>query len=281
MAAVLFSALLAGAQKQWHWKCIRSRTEQNHKWFLIISFPTVQSFISANENVIMMATVIKIQSISYWNQLSQKDLPIASYLWAWVLCAHLSLVLEQVGLVWDTWELQGKVNFIQNSLHMIFKPPLYLSCSCTSQIHASSSFNHTHTCLCLFIKCWLHGLGRAKQLRLATFQTHTCIWGVSVLFQVLGTDCSISNSGGEGAGSRPPHIGIYLKLHTCLCSVTGWQSWGPLTLLCSMDTPFAATWACHNPCGVRLDGVQSVLPEVARNITKESCDLKHYLSNPN
>lgn len=112
----------------------------------------------------------------------------------------------------------------------------------------------TPTRLCLFIKCWLHGLGQAKQLRLATFQTHTCIWGVNVIFQVwcvLVTDCSISNNGGEEAGSRPPHIGIYLKLHTCLCPVTLSGSLGvPCPLLCSMHTPFAATWACRNLCGV-------------------------------
>lgn len=114
------------------------------------------------------------------------------------------------------------MNFIQNSLHMIFKPPLYLlPCSCTSQIHASSSFNHTPTCFCLFIKCRLHGLEQAEQLRLATFQTHTCIWDASDIFQgwcVSVSVCSMSIHGEEGAGSKPPHIGVDLKLHTFLQS---------------------------------------------------------------
>lgn len=86
-----------------------------------------------------------------------------------------------------------------NSLRVIFKPSLYLLlCSCTSQIHASSSFNHTPTCFCLFIKCQLHGLGQAKELRLATFQTHTCICDASMIFQaqcVSVTDCSVSING--------------------------------------------------------------------------------------
>lgn len=59
------------------------------KWLLIISFPTVQSFYSANENVIMMATVIKMQSISFWNKFSQKDLPIAIYEYEY--CVHIYL----------------------------------------------------------------------------------------------------------------------------------------------------------------------------------------------
>lgn len=129
---------------------------------------------------------------------------------------------------------------------MIFKPPLYvLPCSRTSQIHASSSFNHTPTCFCLFIKCQLHGLGQAKQLRLATFQTHTCIWDASDTFQVWCvsvSDCSRSVNGEENSGSRPPHTAVYLKLQTCLCPVTLSSSPRlPCPLLCSMHTPFAAT----------------------------------------
>lgn len=183
MAAVLFSALLAGAQKQRHWKCVRSKTEQNQMFS--------HNFLPNSSKLHFSKWECHHDGHSHKNSeyllLKQAlpERPAYSYLWAWVLCAHLSLLLEQVRLVWDTWELQGKVNFIQNSLHMIFKPPLYLSCSCTSQVHASSSFNHTHTCLCLFIKCWLHGLGQAKQLRLATFQTHTCIWGVTALPSVV------------------------------------------------------------------------------------------------
>lgn len=135
---------------------------------------------------------------------------------------------------------RGRMNFIQNSLCMIFKPPLYLlPCSCTSQIHASSSFNHAPTCICLFIKCQLHCLGQANQLRLAMFQTHTCIWDVSVIFQVRRvspSDCSVGINGDEGACL------IYLKLYTCLCPLTTSSSPGlPCLLLCSMHMPFATT----------------------------------------
>lgn len=169
MAAVLFSALLAGAQKQWHWKHIRSMTEQNQ--MVSHNFLSNSSKLHFNKRECHHNGHSHKNSEYFFLKQALPERFAYSYLRAWVLCAHLSLLLEQVQLVWDTWELQGKVNFIQNSLHMIFKPPLYLlSCSCTSQIHASSSFNHTHTCLCLFIKCWLHGLGRAKQLRLDNFR---------------------------------------------------------------------------------------------------------------
>lgn len=120
------------------------------------------------------------------------------------------------------------------TLCMIFKPPLYLlPCSCTSQIHASSSFNHAPTCICLFIKCQLHCLGQANLHR------HTCIWDVSVIFQVWcvsPSDCSIGTNGDKGACL------MYLKLYTCLCPLTTSSSPGlPCLLLCSMHTPFATT----------------------------------------
>lgn len=169
MAAVLFSDLLAGAQKQWHWKCIRSKTEKNQ----MVSYNFLSNsskFLFSNWECHHDVHSHKNPEYLFLKQALPERLAY-SYLWVWILYAHLSLLLEQVGPVWDTWELQGKVNSIQNSFYMIFKPPLYLlSCSCTSQIHASSSFNHTHTCLCLFIKCWLHSLGQAKQLRLDNFR---------------------------------------------------------------------------------------------------------------